>query len=239
VTTNEELSQTVAVVSLTSHPRIVWRYGHEGVPGSESGYLYHPDDAYMLPSGLISIADIVNCRVIWLDHAKRIVRQLGTTGECEHRPPRSLDLPNGDTPLSDGGLLVTEIGGWVDRFGRNGHLLWSIKTPSDYPSDGQLLPEGNVLIAGYNLPGKIYIIDPHTDRVIWSYGPASGAAALDHPSLALPLPGSRIAATDDWDHRVVIIDRASKRIVWQYGHDRVAGSAPGYLNTPDGLDLVP
>lgn len=28
-------------------------------------------------------------------------------------------------------------------------------------------------------------------------------------------------------------------IVWQYGITGVAGSRPGYLNNPDGLDLVP
>jgi len=36
-----------------------------------------------------------------------------------------------------------------------------------------------------------------------------------------------------------VINPASNRIVWQYGHARVAGRAPGYLNDPDGLDLVP
>jgi hypothetical protein len=118
-------------------------------------------------------------------------------------------------------------------------MEWSIKTPAEYPSDAQLLGEGNVLVAGYNQPGEIYIIDPHSQRVSWSYGPASGAGSLNHPSLALLLPNGMIAATDDWDHRVVIIDRATKQIVWQYGRDGVAGAAPGYLNTPDGLDLVP
>jgi hypothetical protein len=48
-----------------------------------------------------------------------------------------------------------------------------------------------------------------------------------------------IAATDDWNHRVVVIDRRRKRIVWHYGHDHVGGSAPGFLRKPDGLDLVP
>ena len=48
-----------------------------------------------------------------------------------------------------------------------------------------------------------------------------------------------IAVTDDWNHRVVLIDRKTKKIVWQYGHDHQPGSAPGYLNKPDGLDLIP
>jgi hypothetical protein len=238
VITNEEFSDTVALVALDGQPRVLWRYGHQGVQGSSSGFLAHPDDAYLLPNGLISIADIINCRVVWLDRARHLVRALGTAGDCEHAPPRALEQPNGDTPLPDGGVLVTEIGGWVDRFDRKGHLVWSLKTPTAYPSDAQLLPEGNVLVAGYNAPGRIDVIDPRDGRIMWTYGPTSGAGALDRPSLALPLPNDTIAATDDWDQRVVIIDRASKRIVWQYGHKGVAGSAPGYLNKPDGLDLV-
>jgi hypothetical protein len=239
VITNEEFADTVAIVTLDRHPKIIWHYGHQGEQGSSSGYLAHPDDAYLLPNGLISIADIINCRVVWLNHAKRIVRAIGTAGNCEHDPARSLAQPNGDTPLPDGGVLVTEIGGWVDRFDRRGHLLWSLKTPTDYPSDAQLLPEGNVLVAGYNTPGRLDIIDPRTRRIVWTYGPTSGPGSLDRPSLALQLPGGTIAATDDWHHRVVLISRASKRIVWQYGHDGVLGSAPGYLNKPDGLDLLP
>jgi DNA-binding beta-propeller fold protein YncE len=239
VITNEEFSETVALVSLDRHPRIHWHYGHQGEQGSSPGYMAHPDDAYMLPSGLISVADIINCRVVWLNRAKRVVRTLGTAGDCEHDPPHSLAQPNGDTPLPDGGVLVTEIGGWVDRFDRRGRLVWSLKTPTDYPSDAQLLPEGNVLVAGYNAPGRIDIIDPRTHRIVWTYGPTSGAGALDQPSLALALPNGTIAATDDWNERVVLIDRANKRIVWQYGHDGKSGLAPGYLNKPDGLDLLP
>ena len=239
VITNEELSDTVALLSLNRRPGVLWRYGHESEQGSSPGYLAHPDDAYLLPDGLISVADIINCRIIWLDRAKRIVRSIGTAGVCEHDPPRSLSQPNGDTPLPDGGVLVTEIGGWVDRFTRDGRLLWSIKTPTEYPSDAQLMPEGNVLVAGYNSPGRIDIIDPHGGRVVWTYGPQAGRGSLNRPSLALPLPNGTIAATDDWDQRVVVIDRATKRIVWQYGHDGASGSAPGYLNKPDGLDLLP
>lgn len=239
VITNEEFSDTVAIVSLDRKPRVVWQYGHQGEQGSSAGYLAHPDDAYLLPDGLVSIADIINCRVLWLDRAKRIVRAIGTAGDCEHDPPRSLSQPNGDTPLPDGGVLVTEIGGWVDRFDRRGHLIWSIKTPTDYPSDAQLLPEGNVLVAGYNAPGRIDIIDPRTHRIVWTYGPGSGRGALNQPSLAVALPNGTIATTDDWNQRVVLIDRASRRIVWQYGHDGVSGTAPGYLNKPDGLDLLP
>ena len=237
IITNEEFSDTIAIISLSRRPRIVWEYGHQGVQGSGPGYLAHPDDAYLLRNGLIQVADIINCRVLWLDRARRIVRSIGSAGDCVHNPPHSLADPNGDTPLADGGVLVTEIGGWVDRFTASGRLLWTIRTPTDYPSDAQLLANGNVLVAGYNDPGRIDILTPR-GRDIWTYEHTSGPGALNQPSLAVVLPNGLIAATDDWNNRVVLIDRQSKRIVWQYGHLGVAGIGPGYLRKPDGLDLV-
>jgi hypothetical protein len=238
IITNEEFSDTIAVVSLSYRPRITWEYGHQGVQGSGPGYLAHPDDAYLLRNGQIQVADIINCRVLWLNRAKRIVHSIGTAGDCAHDPPHALLQPNGDTPLPDGGVLVTEIGGWVDRFTANGKLTWSIKTPTDYPSDAQLLPDGNVLVAAYNSPGRIDVITP-TGRVRWTYGPPSGLGELDQPSLAVQLPNGMIAATDDFNQRVVVIDPAQKRIVWQYGHRGNSGIASGYLQKPDGLDLLP
>lgn len=238
IITNEELSDTIAVVSLSRSPRIAWQYGHQGVQGSGPGYLAHPDDAYLLRDGEIQVADIINCRVLWLNRAKRIVRSIGTAGDCAHDPPKALLQPNGDTPLAGGGVLVTEIGGWVDRFTGTGKLLWSVKTPTSYPSDAQPLPDGNVLVAGYNSPGRIDMIMP-SGRIVWTYGPHSGAGELDQPSLAVRLPNGMIAATDDWNQRVVVIDPKRKRIVWQYGHDGSSGIAPGYLQKPDGLDLIP
>ena len=238
ISTNQEFAETITVISLTRRPRIVWQYGHYNGQGSAPGYLAHPDDAYLLANGQIQVADIINCRVLWINHTKQVVRSIGRAGDCGHHPPFSLSAPNGDTPLPGGGVLVTEIGGWVDRFDGFGHLLWSISTPTTYPSDAQLLPSGNVLVAGYNTPGRIDVITPH-GRILWTYGPSSGPGSLARPSLALALPNGTIAVTDDWNHRVVLINRTSKKIVWQYGHDGTPGSAPGYLNKPDGLELLP
>ena len=238
IITNEEFSDTIAVISLARRPRVTWEYGHPDVQGSSSGYLAHPDDAYLLGNGQIQVADIINCRVLWLDAAKKIVHSIGTAGDCTHDPPRAVLQPNGDTPLPDGGVLVTEIGGWIDRFTAAGRLVWSIKAPTDYPSDAQLLPDGNVLVAGFNTPGRIDIITPK-GQIVWTYESASGPGALDRPSLAVMLPNGMIAATDDWHHRVVLIDHATKKIVWQYGHDGDPGSGPGFLRKPDGLDLLP
>jgi hypothetical protein len=237
VSTNEEFSETIMVLTLARRPKIVWRYGHQGVQGSAYGYLAHPDDAYLLKNGLIQVADIVNCRLLWINHAKQIVRSLGRAGACGHDPPRTFSSPNGDTPLRDGGVLITEIGGWIDRLSASGKLLWSIRSPTDYPSDAQLLPNGRVLVAAYNSPGRIDVLG-RGGRIVWSYGPASGPGALDHPSLAIRLPNGMIAANDDYNDRVVVINMRTKRIVWQYGHDGSPGSAPGYLRNPDGIDLI-
>ena len=235
VITNEEFNDTLTQVSLRTKAH-VWRYGHSATAGSSPGYLNTPDDAYRLANGDTVLADIKNCRIVQLTRTKKIRRILG--GSCVHDPPRGFASPNGDTPLPDGGLLVTEIGGWIDRLAPSGRLVWSVHSPIAYPSDAQLLPDGRILVAGFTDPGKIVELTP-AGRVVWSFGAPSGPDHLDKPSLAIRLPNGLIAANDDWNHRVIVVDPRTKRIVWQYGHDGVAGSAPGYLDKPDGLDLLP
>jgi hypothetical protein len=235
--TNEEFNDSLAQIDLRTR-RIVWSYGRPGVAGSAAGELSNPDDAYRLRDGLIQVADIENCRVLRISERRKVVRAFGAPGSCVHDPPRSFSSPNGDTPLPDGGTLVTEIGGWVDRLSARGRLLYSVRTPTSYPSDAQLLPNGHILVAGFDSPGRIDEITPN-GRIVWTYGPRSGPGSLDRPSLAVRWPNGMIAATDDWHHRVVVIDPRTKRIVWQYGHDGVPSSAAGYLSKPDGLDLLP
>ena len=237
ISINEEFNQTASIVDVRTH-HVVWTYGHPGVAGSSFGYLSNPDDAYLLRNGLLMVADIKNCRVLFVNHAKQVVREIGHAGSCSHDPPRGLSSPNGATPLADGGVLVTEIGGWVDRIDASGHLLYTVRTPTTYPSDAQLLPSGNILVAGFNTPGRVDEVTP-AGKVVWSYAPQSGRGALDRPSLAVRWPNGMIAVTDDWHHRVVVIDPRKKQIVWSYGHDGVPGARPGYLDKPDGLDLLP
>jgi outer membrane protein assembly factor BamB len=235
--TNEEFNDSLAQIDLRTR-RIVWSYGRAGVAGSGPGELSNPDDAYLLPDGSIQVADIKNCRVLRISQTHRILHSFGSAASCVHDPPRSFSSPNGATPLADGGTLVTEIGGWVDRLSASGRLVFSVRTPTTYPSDAQLLPNGNILVAGFNTPGRVDEITPG-GRIVWTYGPQSGPGSLDRPSLAVRWPNGMIAVTDDWHHRIVVIDPRTKQIVWQYGHFGVASSAAGYLSKPDGLDLLP
>jgi outer membrane protein assembly factor BamB len=235
--TNEEEHQDILSIDIATH-RVTNLYGHPGVKGGGPGLLNTPDDAYVLPDGTMTVADAYNCRVLFIRH-RRIVRQIGRTGVCVHDPPRTIASPNGDTPLRDGGVLVSEItGSWIDDFTRTGRLRWSFQAPVSYPSDPQPLTRGHILLADYAKPGAVLILDRH-GRVLWRYGPAAGWGALDHPSLAIMLPNGDIAVNDDYNDRVVIIDPGKRRIVWQYGHLGRPGRGRNQLNTPDGMDYVP
>ena len=236
ISTNEEYDQTIKLLSLRKHA-LAWSYGHPGVRGSSPGYLSNPDDAYVLGNGLVMVADIQNCRVLFINTHHRIVREIGRAGNCSHNPPATLSSPNGATPLADGGVLVTEIGGWVDRISPDGRLLYTVRTPTNYPSDAQLLPNGNILVAGFNTPGRVDEITPK-GRIVWTFAP-TGYWSLDRPSLAVRWPNGKIAITDDWHHRVLVVDKRTKKVVWSYGHLNQPGTAAGYLNKPDGLDLLP
>jgi hypothetical protein len=241
--TNEEDHGDILSIDIATH-RITRLFGIPGAqagPGASAGppnRLNWPDDAYVLPDGTLTVADAYRCRILFIRN-HRIVRQIGRTDGCVHDPPRTLGAVNGDTPLADGGVLVSEINGsWIDFFSSTGRLLRSFQAPVSYPSDPQPLPHGRILLADYAKPGAVDILN-RRGNVLWRYGPASGWGALDHPSLAIMLPNGDIAVNDDYNDRVVIIDPRKRRIVWQYGHLARPGRGGGFLRTPDGMDYVP
>ena len=238
IVANDEAHQVIDRIDIVSR-KVVWQYGHYARAGSAHGYLHTPDDAYPLANGNITVADIRNCRILEISPGKRIVRQWGAAGRCSNHPPRSFNNPNGDTPLADGGMLVTTIGGSrVVRLSASGHVRFDIHVPAAYPSDAQLDPKGNVLVVDYSTIGSIVRVSSR-GHVLWRYHVASGRGRLDHPSLAVVLPDGTIAVNDDFRHRVVIIDPATRRIVWQYGHTDRPGRSAGYLFVPDGIDPIP
>ena len=238
IVANDESHEVVDRIDIASG-KVVWQYGRYDRAGSGRGMLHTPDDGYPLANGNITIADIRNCRIIEVRPTKQIVREWGRTGTCIHRPPVTYAQPNGDTPLPDGGMLITEItGSHIVRLNRAGHVLFDIRAPVRYPSDAQLDAQGNVIVVDYSNPGAVLKLSP-TGRVLWRYRPRSGSGRLDHPSLAVPLANGLIALNDDNRHRVVIIDPRTNRIVWQYGRTDRPSRAVGSLRVPDGIDFVP
>jgi hypothetical protein len=237
VIANEEDDHAIVAIRLNGRGMKLL-FGHPGEPGSDSTHVNTPDDAYMLPDGTFTVADASNCRILFIRNG-RIVRKYGSATECRHDPPRRLESVNGDTPLPNGGVLVSEIqGNWIDEIGPEGHLLWAHKAPVGYPSDPQPLPGGRILLADYSNPGHVLIMDRH-GRVLWRYGPSSGFGRLDQPSLAMALPNGDIAVNDDYRHRVLVIDPRTNRIVWKYGSTDHPGTSWDHLNIPDGMDFVP
>lgn len=238
IISNQEGNDTVVEISFPAG-RSIWAYGHPHVAQPNPGYLHQPDDAYLLRNGDVAVADADNCRVVIVSPNEQQTGQIGTPGSCVHRPPRSLGYPNGDTPLADGNLLISEVhGSWISEYTPVGGLVWTVQIPMvRYPSDPQQIGSDRYLVADYSKPGGLVEFD-RAGRVLWTYRPLTGHDMLDHPSLAEVLPGGYIAVNDDYRHRVVIINPATKQIVWQYGHIDTPSTAPTYLNTPDGFDLL-
>ncbi len=239
VIVTQEDDFVISVVDIASG-RIVYRYGHPGVPGSEPGYVHNPDDALMTPSGELLFADIKNCRVLVVRPPEhRPLRQLGSTGDCEHQLGSTYGSPNGAFPMMNGDTAITEINGdWLDVIAPGGRAVSDTNPPGfSYPSDTNEVRPGLFLSADYTNPGAIETFTGQ-GALRWRYAP-SGALALNQPSLALPLPNGDVLANDDKNDRVIVIDPRSNRIVWQYGHTGVPGSGEGFLSNPDGVDLAP
>jgi hypothetical protein len=237
IITNQEQNETIEEIAYPSG-KVLWTYGHPGTAGSAPGYLHEPDDAYLWKNGQVSVADADNCRVLVLNHNGTVAHQIGTTGSCVHNPPTSLGTPNGDTPLANGNLLISEINGsWVSEYTMTGQLVWTLQLPISYPSDPQQLGPDLYLISDYSNPGQILEFT-RQGTITWRYDVTSGPGALDQPSLAERLPSGVILLNDDYNDRLVAIDPATDALVWQYGVTGQSGTVPGMLNTPDGFDVL-
>jgi N-acetylneuraminic acid mutarotase len=231
----QEDDYVISVISVATG-KIVYRYGVPGVPGAGPNHLFNPDDAMLTPSGVIVSADIKNCRVVIITPPAHVLtRVIGqTTNACMHEPPRRFGSPNGAFPMTDGNYLITEINGdWADEMSLGGAVSWSANPPGVlYPSDTNEVYPGRYLTVDYSNPGQV-VEFTSAGHLLWRMG------GFNQPSLALPLPNGDILLNDDFNHRVCVVDPVTDRIVWQYGHTGKSGSAPGYLNDPDGVDLVP
>jgi DNA-binding beta-propeller fold protein YncE len=239
IVVTQEDDFAISVIDLATN-RIVYRYGHPGVPGSGPDYVHNPDDAMLMPSGELLSADIKNCRVLVIrPPVHRPLRQLGVTGDCEHDLGVSYGSPNGAFPMSNGDTAVTEINGdWLDVIAPDGRPVLDTHPPGfTYPSDTNEVRPGLFLSVDYTDPGAIETFTGN-GQLRWRYEPV-GSQALDQPSLALPLPNGDVFANDDKNDRVIVVDPRTNKIVWQYGHTHVPGAGAGFLSNPDGVDLAP
>jgi len=239
IISNQEDNHTIVEIGYPSG-KILWQYGHAGVPGSSPGYLNQPDDAYLLKDGTVTVADASNNRILFISNTGQVTGTIGN-GVDAHVPGVSIAYPNGDTPLSDGNVLISEINGsFVDEYTRAGQLVWSVHIASvNYPSDPQQLGKDLYLMTDYNPPAEGKVIEfNRSGSILWEYDSGGGEAMLRKPSLAERLPNGLIMVNDDYRQRIVVIDPTTDQIVWQYGLTDLAGTAPGALSIPDGFDLL-
>ena len=187
IISNQEQNDTIIKLAYPSG-KIIWSYGHPRQPGTAPGHLHEPDDAYLLKNGQITVADANNCRVLVINPNHTVAHQIGANGVCVHNPAASMGSPNGDTPLPDGNLLISEINGsWVSEYTLTGRLVWTTHLPISYPSDPQQLGPDRYLIADYARPGQILEFN-RAGHILYRYHPASG------PGYAQPPLADRTAA---------------------------------------------
>ena len=209
------------------------------VSGSSPGYLHQPDDLYPYPGGGLVVPDAKNCRIQFFDAAGHPTRQIGTTGVCVHGLPDTVGYPNGDTPLPNGHLLLSEpYGGWIDEVTADGHVVWSHQIPGvSVPSVPQRLADGSYLAASYVSPGAVVrLIGP--GRCCGCIGPSPVPSGFYHPSLAALLPNGLIAINDDYNHRVVLVDPKTDphRVAVRHGSSRGTGRTA--VLSRMGIDLL-
>ena len=240
IISNQEENHTIVEIGFPSG-KLLWQYGHPGTPGSAPGYLDQPDDAYLLKSGVITVADAMNDRILFISPTGGPISQIGTNGVAVHNPPTGIGYPNGDTPLANGDVLVSEINGsWITEYTQSGKMVWTLQLPTvNYPSDPQQLGPDLYLLADYDPPAEGRILTfTRSGQITWTYDVKAGDGMLKRPSLAERLPNGLIMVNDDYRHRVVVIDPTYDTIVWQYGLTDTPGTATGLLNIPDGFDLL-
>jgi outer membrane protein assembly factor BamB len=145
--------------------------------------------------------------------------------------------PNGDTPLPNGNLLLSELHyGWVDEVKPDGTPVWQYRVKDlRKPSDPQPLASGNFLAVDYQTPGHVVEFDDQ-GNVVWEFGANSGKTELHNPSIGAMLPNGLVAISDDFGNRIIFIDPANGKIVWEYGSKGIP--AKDSLHIPDGFDLL-
>ncbi len=144
IISNQEDNHTIVEIGYPSG-KILWQYGHPGKSGAAAGYLNQPDDAYLLKNGEITVADAMNDRILFISPSGTPLSQIGTNGVAVHNPPTGVGYPNGDTPLANGNVLVSEINGsWITEYTPGGQLVWTVQLPTRQlslrPSTGWVEP---------------------------------------------------------------------------------------------------
>jgi outer membrane protein assembly factor BamB len=240
VVVDSEDSNFVTVIDIATH-KMVYTYGAVDSPaGSGPNQVNAPDGVVMTASHSLVVPDAGNCRIITIPAGSHTPsQQLGQTGVCVHNPPESFSDPAGLFPMTNGNFVVTEgTGAWVSEMSPAGKVAWSVQVPdvTAIYETSEIGPDRYATV-DHTFPGQVLTFD-HTGKVLWRYSP-SGNQALNKPSMVRALPNGDFLVSDKANSRLIVVDPRTNTVVWQYGHTNVAGSTPGFLNDPTGVDLYP
>ena len=143
IISNQEDQDTIQILTFPGG-RLVWSYGVVGVKGSSPGYLHTPDDAYLLPNGLRSVADAYNCRVVFLTAAHRIARPYGRAASATTTRRASSGRQRRDAAARRRHACERDRRLLDRRHRRRTAAALGVRAPVSYPSDAQLLgPAGS------------------------------------------------------------------------------------------------
>jgi outer membrane protein assembly factor BamB len=240
IVVTEHGNAQLLVLSVT-HQTATYHYGHPNVAAAGPNRLHDPSTGQFLPDGRIVIADKANCRVLIVRPPLHTpVATYGSANSCVHKPPTSFGYPDGAFPTTGGGLVVTEsTPAWIDLLDKNGKLVNKFQVAGLLkPDAANQTPKGDFIATNYAHPGAVVEFDS-SGKMIWSYGPTSGAGELNFPTLATVLSNGNVLVSDARNDRVIVIDPSTKEIVWQYGHTHKPGLGAGFLHTPDSAVAVP
>ena len=164
------------VVEMTPAKQIVWRYDAKPKPGYEGPVEVHAFER--LPSGLTMVAESGNRRIVEVDAAGQVVKEIPLVVEHPH-PHRDTRLAR---KLSSGHYLVCHEGdGAVREYDDGGKVVWTYRldlagrprSPGHGPEGhgvevfGALrLPSGNTLIACGN-GNRVIEVTP-AGQTVWS-----------------------------------------------------------------------
>ena len=217
IISNQEDNHTIVEIGYPSG-KILWQYGHPCVPGSAPGYLNQPDDAYLLKSGTITVADASNNRILFISPAgtgDRPDRQRGRRPQPTYldrlsrtatRPRQRRRTGVGDQRLVDRRVHPGRKAG-VDRAHADGELPLGPPAAGPEPLlDDGLRPTGRGPGARVQPTGTVPGCTTWRWRRHAEEAVAGGAVAqrADHGQRRLPQPGGRHRPGDN-------------SIVWQYG----------------------
>ncbi len=177
------------VIAVNKAGKVVWQYGHTGLPGTQAGYLDAPNDAMPLPNNSILITSIANHMAIDVNIAKKVINWQINIPQL---------YPSDAVPLPNGNILSTDwvYPGKVQEITQQGNVVWTYQPTGantlNHPSSTQLLPNGNYLIVDDH-NDRIFVLNPKTQQILWQYGitgvAGSGFNQLNDPSgVALAKP---------------------------------------------------